>query len=804
VGSRMAVKICIRSNIYLLARLACWSGLIVLVACGGNAGQGQAGETVLSSTGFATGLHSLQEFSVEALRAREYRSKPEWVAKLAESAVVAYESDGLRVYSRMDVPAQPPPAAGYPVLVFVHGWVGRQAAPEYDFAPAAESQTAQLIKTYVDAGFVVLTPGLRGHGTVNGIAAEGIEFLDAWDNASYLSPIFYAIDVLNLVAGIPHLETMPRPASSGIADIRIDLENIHIQGHSQGADAALTALAVSGEGSSLSPALKSGSIWSGCFGPRLEQASIYGPMASSLQAFMSGDGSWTGTATGSDGSVNPDFVFGYPPDWIATVDPKSPDWTWQANSWPLPTVAMALQQKFTEMYSVINAGVADIDDAEFSLSQEAGGKTVVQHDPRIVAAMSQIGGYDKPQFLTEPIHFHYSDQDYYSPPRWNEDLAARINQNGGSARTYVYPQNNHSLRVSPYPWFSRGEVREGFPMMLRRDLALFLNSIEERIARQGLTPLQAARLDAENPLSVRALSEFAAELRNEFEFVSELEPLDGMRRVELGFTTDGLQQYALMIQPAGEIPQGGWPVLLMNHGYHPQPAEYGRIADGTTDRPGDYYRSVPPMFAREGFMVVVPDYRGHNDSEGGEFTAGVLAPYWYARDVVSAFRSLSSLPGANPRQAFMWGHSMGGPITLRALLALGDEVRAASIWSTGPAWLQSPNPGEVPDWQQGLQMELERLPFPLELDLADSGPILAELTVPLHVHHAMKDGTTSFGNSTSITKALDAAGRPSTLFTYEGSDHLFKGENLNQAVERDVFFFLSYIKQTTSDPDPEL
>ena len=63
----------------------------------------------------------------------------------------------------------------------------------------------------------------------------------------------------------------------------------------------------------------------------------------------------------------------------------------------------------------------------------------------------------------------------------------------------------------------------------------------------------------------------------------------------------------MVIEPAGEPPQSGWPVLMFNHGYHPDPPNYGRIADGSTNLPGDYYREVARRFASAGFVVVVPD-----------------------------------------------------------------------------------------------------------------------------------------------------------------------------------------------------
>jgi dienelactone hydrolase len=441
-----------------------------------------------------TNLDSLADLSIEALRKRHYESVIEIEARLDNgdkgpaytqhfssdgsavynSYLASYMSDGNRIYSRLDVPATPPPENGYPIMVFVHGWVGIDDAPGFDFGYKADSLYSRYIDAFVDAGYLVLTPGWRGHGTVNGIPAEGIEFMQTWDNGSYISPIFYAIDVLNLVDGLQSIEQI-NWADWGIQSDRAprtNLNNIHVNGHSQGGDVALTVMAVSGEGSSLDNTVQSGSLWSGCFGTRFAQASIYGPMAMTLEAFMSGDGTWTGSATGQDGSINPNFIFAWPPDWIGTLDTNSPEWTWQADTWKRDSVAEPLRIKFSQMYDAVNQNVANIDNAEFSIETEKSGKFIVKHDPRIKNAMYQVSAYNFEEFLTEPIFFHHSDQDYYSIPGWNAELSARINTAGGNAVDYNYPGNTHSLTVSKHEWFSRNGTIEGLGIMIKRDLDL--------------------------------------------------------------------------------------------------------------------------------------------------------------------------------------------------------------------------------------------------------------------------------------------------------------------------------------------
>jgi hypothetical protein len=154
--------------------------------------------------------------------------------------------------------------------------------------------------------YIELMPGFRGHATVDGIPAEGIEFLSKFDNGSYISPLFYAIDVLNLLDGVQTLENTAWSVWGYDSDdaVKINLDSIHISGHSQGGDAVLKALAVSGEGSSVRNLLSTGSIWSGCFPDRITQVETYGPMGESLEAFKAGtqeEFEWNGTAIGSDG-----------------------------------------------------------------------------------------------------------------------------------------------------------------------------------------------------------------------------------------------------------------------------------------------------------------------------------------------------------------------------------------------------------------------------------------------------------------------------------------------------------------------
>lgn len=259
------------------------------------------------------------------------------------------------------------------------------AAPHLNFYKSSNSDYRRVIEASVRAGFVVLTPGFRGHGRVHNMPAQGIEFMSVWDNDTYVSPAFYAIDVLNLLEGIDSLEGVTWPRWGVAGGLKLNRHHVNLIGHSQGGDVALIVLAVCGAGSSLKHPATAGSIWSGTFPSRVSQLAVYHPMETTAQAFVAGDGSLNHTAVGADGTENANFVFGYPPDWIGT--PEVHQWTWQRKVWSNPTVAVALKQKLDEMYAILNEYVADIHGVSYVLSVGADGKVAVTHDPSVGRAL---------------------------------------------------------------------------------------------------------------------------------------------------------------------------------------------------------------------------------------------------------------------------------------------------------------------------------------------------------------------------------------------------------------------------------
>ena len=260
------------------------------------------------------------------------------------------------------------------------------------------------------------------------------------------------------------------------------------------------------------------------------------------------------------------------------------------------------------------------------------------------------------------------------------------------------------------------------------------------------------------------------------------------------YLSEGLKIYALLTVPYGERPETGWPVIIFNHGYIP-PDQYR-----TTER----YVAYVDGFARSGYIVFRSDYRGHADSEG--VARGAYGAPDYVVDILNAVAAMKRYPDADPDRIGMWGHSMGGYITLRSMVASPD-IKAGVIWagvvasypdlfsrwrrgsgSSGPA---TPRPGS---WRTRLA---ETFGSP-ESNPAFWGSIsansfLEDLSGPIQLHHGTADTSVPIEFSETLYNQIEEVGGVVEYYEYEGDDHNLS--NLfTQAMIRSIAFFNEHLK----------
>ena len=273
-----------------------------------------------------------------------------------------------------------------------------------------------------------------------------------------------------------------------------------------------------------------------------------------------------------------------------------------------------------------------------------------------------------------------------------------------------------------------------------------------------------------------------------------LSPGSNYHQYIASYQSEGLKIFALLTVPNGAKPASGWPVVIFNHGYIP-PTVYR-----TTER----YIAYVDAFARNGYIVFKPDYRGFGSSQGTPVSA------YYAPDdtidVLNAVTTMQRYAAADPNRIGMWGHSMGGNITLRALV-IDPRIKVAVIWAGVNAtykdllenWHPPASDSPPPSFGRGMGQKLlasNGTPEqnPAFWDSISPMAYLADITAPIQLHHGTADVEVPLLFSQTLAKDLQAVAKPVELYTYAGADH-----NISQgfalAMARSVAFFDRTLKR---------
>lgn len=310
------------------------------------------------------------------------------------------------------------------------------------------------------------------------------------------------------------------------------------------------------------------------------------------------------------------------------------------------------------------------------------------------------------------------------------------------------------------------------------------DDVDQGGPQKGLHPLSIASLRSEDYPGSDIIIE------------QTLSPGSNYNRYIASYKSEGLKIYALLTVPNGSPPSGGWPVVIFNHGYI-SPAQYV-----TTQK----YVAYTDGFSRSGYIVFRSDYRGHGNSEGTP--SGAYGSSGYTIDILNALASLKKYPAADPQRIGMWGHSMGGHITLRAMV-VSKDIKAGVIWSGVVAsypdllhnWRRrtptsSPNPTASVSrgWRQSLVNEYgEPQSNPLFWNSISANSFLADISGPIQLHHGTADHSVPVEFSQKLADQLQNAGQVVELYTYPGDDHDITA-NLTTAMERSIAFFDKYLK----------
>jgi dipeptidyl aminopeptidase/acylaminoacyl peptidase len=227
-------------------------------------------------------------------------------------------------------------------------------------------------------------------------------------------------------------------------------------------------------------------------------------------------------------------------------------------------------------------------------------------------------------------------------------------------------------------------------------------------------------------------------------------------------------------------------VLVLNHGY----------IDPDTYFPGQGMPREQDHLARQGYVVLHTDYRNHATSDDDDDVDYELR-LPYAVDTINAVKAVkaSKLPFLDGDRVGWLGRSMGGNVTLAALVAQPGLVDAAVIYASTSS-LAADN------WRQFYRDSADRRRVNRRIDrgyglpedspafwrAASPRPYFDRVTEPLLVHHGTEDDTCPISWSRATVDALEREGKDVTLRTYRGEGHTFEGQ-WQTSIERTERFF---------------
>jgi uncharacterized protein len=299
-----------------------------------------------------------------------------------------------------------------------------------------------------------------------------------------------------------------------------------------------------------------------------------------------------------------------------------------------------------------------------------------------------------------------------------------------------------------------------------------------------------------NPLSVQAMRE--KEYPGSSIVIEKiLSSTEDYYRYITSYQSDGLKNFALLLVPKGNKPTNGWPVIILNHGYI-IPKKY---------TPEGNYIAYYDYLAKHGYIVFKPNYRGNGKSEG-QPTSTYFSPD-YVTDDLNALAAIKKYPEANPERIGVWGHSMGGNITLKDIVVNTSDIKAASIWAGVVGNLND----IIFNWQNRVtyqpdqedlflrnlnkdtlislyQTPTENPDFWNQLDPTF---FLKDIKAPVQIQVGLADSQVPPDFSKSLFEKLVKEGKKVEYFEYQGANHDIN-QSFTTAMKRTVDFFDLYLK----------
>ena len=275
-----------------------------------------------------------------------------------------------------------------------------------------------------------------------------------------------------------------------------------------------------------------------------------------------------------------------------------------------------------------------------------------------------------------------------------------------------------------------------------------------------------------------------------------LSPGSNYSRYIVSFMSDGLKEYAYLTIPKTHKPTKGFPAIIFNHGY--------QIPELYT--PDGNYIAYMDALAKSGYIIFKPDYRGNGKSEGSP-TSSYFSPD-YITDDMNAIASVKRMPIVNSNAIGVWGHSMGGMISLK-VSEISKDVKAVVIWGGVTGSYND----IIYNWQdkvsykpaaEDLMLRYKNLSSlegtygtpvtnPTFWNSVDPTSYLKDIKTPVQINVGLADNQVPTSFSKGLYTKLKADGKVTEYYEYPGANHDIN-QSFTLAMKHTIDFFNRYLK----------
>jgi dipeptidyl aminopeptidase/acylaminoacyl peptidase len=256
----------------------------------------------------------------------------------------------------------------------------------------------------------------------------------------------------------------------------------------------------------------------------------------------------------------------------------------------------------------------------------------------------------------------------------------------------------------------------------------------------------------------------------------------GFTRYVMHYPSDGLTIYGFMDVPiAPPRTSAGYPVIIAIHGYI-DPRIYQTI---------DYTTGYADTLANAGYIVLHPNLRNYFPSSSGPN----LLRVGYAIDALNLaaiVRVQGGQPGilqqANPKAIGLWGHSMGGGVSIRTM-TVDPLIKAVVLYApiSGDDTLNAKQYGKRPgQYDMVVPADVYQRTSPIYF--------YDRIQAPVSIHQGLSDTTVPPAWTADLCSRLQTLQKSVECFTYPKQTHIFTGTSDQLFRQRMVAFFDAHLQ----------